>query len=262
MKLNKTWLPDLNRPGMKFEEKIQAINEYLISFEKQIRHVLCNIDEDNFSGTVIKAQSDAAGRIEALEKNGNGKRGDSDSGASEIITLTQAEFDALSQTDIANYHANGVRTILVKGVSESGEPVFMRLDVAMQLSDEQKKNVVESLGLDERYGGLKMELLWENATPRSSFFAQTISIDLLKAEFALIEYAIAVDSKRTTVMLRKNSDSVLMYTGRTYTCERSVSLSDNALTFGVGKKGTPSEPYTDDNTRIIPTRIYSIKGVS
>ena len=64
----------------------------------------------------------AAGGI--IEGN-NGSSG-GNSGVSEIITLTQAEFDALSQTNTANYHANGVRTILVKGVSESGETDILR----------------------------------------------------------------------------------------------------------------------------------------
>lgn len=69
MEFSKTWLPDLNRPGMRTEDKVQAINEYLISLDKQIRHVLSNIDEENFSETLIKSLNATSEKIREIEES-------------------------------------------------------------------------------------------------------------------------------------------------------------------------------------------------
>lgn len=75
MELVKTWLPDLNKPGMNADDKIHALNDYLISLEKQLRHVLSNIDEENFSETLISAMNSASEKIKTLE--GGSNRGES-----------------------------------------------------------------------------------------------------------------------------------------------------------------------------------------
>lgn len=106
---------------------------------------------------INNSQSVAALAVDSLKLNGKDaslyalKSEISGGGASEIITLTQEEFDALTQDDIAGYYTNGVRTILVKSTGNDNEPVYMRLDIAMNLTDEQKEAAVQSLGLDERY---------------------------------------------------------------------------------------------------------------
>jgi len=68
MEFSKTWLPDLNRPGMRTDDKVQAINEYLISLDKQIRHVLSNLDEDNFSDALIKNLNATSEKIREIEE--------------------------------------------------------------------------------------------------------------------------------------------------------------------------------------------------
>ena len=201
-----------------------------------------------------------------LDANGEASivGGGGEGGASEIITLTQAEFDALTQTDIANYHANGVRTILVKGVSESGEPVFMRLDVAMQLSDEQKENVVESLGLDERYSGVKMELLWENADAALSFPEQILNIpELVNYEYINVIYWSGGDRGYNSSGIVKKGKVVLPVHGNT--CgERTLTASGANITVSECVEYTVYGAATTAvlNHYSVPAFIYGVKGVS
>ena len=69
MEFGNSWMPDLNKPGMRDGDKLRAINEYLIDFEKKVRHALSNIDEENlseaFAGTLKKTDA----RLTGLEEN-------------------------------------------------------------------------------------------------------------------------------------------------------------------------------------------------
>ena len=76
MDLGKSWLPDLNRPGMRAEDKLRIINEYLIDFEKKVRHALSNIDEENLSETLADALKSTGNRLTELEENKGGGKGD------------------------------------------------------------------------------------------------------------------------------------------------------------------------------------------
>lgn len=61
-----------------------------------------------------------------------------DATAPEIITLTQTEFEELTQEDIAGHYENGIRTILVEDITSGAEPVYLRIDENMNLTDAQK----------------------------------------------------------------------------------------------------------------------------
>lgn len=100
MDLSKSWLPDLNRPGMRAEDKLRIINEYLIDFEKKVRHALSNIDEENLSEALADALKSTGNRLKELEENkGGGKGGDGGSNVTWLdVLLNTADWINLTQT--------------------------------------------------------------------------------------------------------------------------------------------------------------------
>lgn len=98
--------------------------------------------------------------------------GGSSGGASEIITLTQAEFDVLSQTDIANYHANGVRTILVNsmtdilrsyGIDAAGNAVPIGAGDALKLGGIEAENYALKAPNNYAYDGVDLSTVFASA---------------------------------------------------------------------------------------------------
>lgn len=89
MELGNSWLPDLNRPGMRDEDKMRAINEYLIDFEKKVRHALSNIDEDNLSEAMINTLNGTQTKIRELEEN----RGGGNQNGGNVATVDGVEPD-------------------------------------------------------------------------------------------------------------------------------------------------------------------------
>lgn len=115
------------------------------------------------------------------------------------------------------------------------------------------------------------ELLWTNASPTSSFSAQTISLDLSRYDAVEIvcRYG-ATDDTRTRYMCDVGSSTPMYWfyyagTDGKYTGVRSrneVSVSTTGVTFDTctGKSGN-SSTSTANNGYIIPIEIYGIKGV-
>jgi len=66
MDLPKTLIPNLNTNGMKTGEKVEAVLEYVLSMEKNIRFALNNLDEENLGESLSKTLKSTA---EASEKN-------------------------------------------------------------------------------------------------------------------------------------------------------------------------------------------------
>ena len=113
-------------------------------------------------------------------------------------------------------------------------------------------------------GGMKMDLLWTNPSPTSSFSPQTVSLDL--SEYNLV-YAIfnispevaatsdsawllLIDDERPTIVL--NPSYLLRY--------REVRATSTGVVFG---SGLEIQSYGQDavtkNDRVIPRLIYGIK---
>ena len=103
------------------------------------------------------------------------------------------------------------------------------------------------------------ELLWTNASPTSSFSAQTVQLDLSAYDFILV-YAMWSTSYQFIIpphiafipITDARIDST--DTGG-QSLEREFSTDSTGVTFSVGKLGT-----SNNNTMIIPYKIYGIKG--
>ena len=108
-----------------------------------------------------------------------------------------------------------------------------------------------------------MELLWENASPYSSFSAQTITITGL-SEYKLIaiehkggvEWAINWISRTiSSVNVYENDNAVYGYT-------RRLDLSGDKIIIKDAYNITMNNYRIADNNLFVPWRIYGVKGVN
>lgn len=123
--------------------------------------------------------------------------------------------------------------------------------------------------VEEMNGKLSMELLWENASPTSSFAEQTIALDLSKYRFIRVyfyptstgaknEYHQELDVGSRTVLVAWNyilskGESIIAKT-------RQISANEDSIVFNTARsKVVTSTSPTDDNTGVIPFAIYGIK---
>lgn len=119
-------------------------------------------------------------------------------------------------------------------------------------------------------GGLKMELLWTNASPASSFVGQDIALDLSDYDGVFIIFALTISNNyRPNPLFVFEKD-----TGRSYTILaeqgnkmgiRSVIMYSNKVNFGDAKSvntyGSSSGNATNNDV-LRPYKIYGIKGVA
>ena len=106
--------------------------------------------------------------------------------------------------------------------------------------------------------GTTMELLWENASPTSSFVAQTVSLTLKDYEFVMIE------SELGSTFCKVGNSTVMFSHNTYYPSRRTVSVTTSGVTFGEGLKYTscPGDSVASDKNAVcIPRIIYGFKGV-
>lgn len=134
--------------------------------------------------------------------------------------------------------------------------------------------------INERLGvqPVSMELLWENASPTSEFPAQTISTDLNGQPLDLSEYdAIEIDYyavnnpygiETTTIFKRNSATPRYVYTYNMLEGSISIGYFRGVTMYPTSivmqdaySKGFNATTRAIENTRIIPYRIYGIKGV-
>lgn len=106
-------------------------------------------------------------------------------------------------------------------------------------------------------GALTIDTVWTNASPSSSFSAQTITLDMTSYKAIVIEHGFNTSSSlnRISGLIPKNETvGVISGLGGTggsyYEAYRTASFDDNGVTFGAGSPA---------NTNAIPLKIYGIK---
>lgn len=111
---------------------------------------------------------------------------------------------------------------------------------------------------------MQMELLWENASPTSSFAAQTVSVALTEYDLYAIAYKFSsANIMEMTQISRVGSNMNLISLDSNNIKCRFVTYDSGKLTFttGYNRSFNPSA-QSEDATMIIPVCIYGIKGVS
>lgn len=161
----------------------------------------------------------------------------------EAPRLLDVQNGFVSTTDITNYVAKtDIATASDLGIVQP-DGVSITVD-----SD----GIISSLAS----GGLTVDLLWTNASPTSSFSAQTLTIDMSSYEAIVIEHEFSTTSSvnRISGTIPKNATvyitSGIGGSGPYYEAYRSVSFDDNGITFGAGNPA---------NTNSVPLRVYGLK---
>lgn len=115
-------------------------------------------------------------------------------------------------------------------------------------------------------GGLKTKLLWENASPESTFAAQTISLDLscyktIKIVHSYGEFNVSVGSFSAPMYYsaeRLEANATPVFYSRGFTVNSGgVVCTDGFYTYPIANAVS-----SVSNSVLIPLCVYGIKGVS
>lgn len=117
-------------------------------------------------------------------------------------------------------------------------------------------------------GGLSTKLLWQNASPTSTFQKQTKTLDLSKYDAIEIEFGMMTSSLYRTSVKCSLLDSVILVgtysfggSGKIMGLNRVVVISNKtSVLFDDAWMTTPSSDTLNNNV-CIPLAIYGIKGV-
>ena len=114
--------------------------------------------------------------------------------------------------------------------------------------------------LDETYSTLmRMERVWQNASPTSEFAAQTISLDLFEYDFIMVLYMhrVTLQATLSSTLKKGQLGNLISVTSDNFTGYRSVTFTDSGVTFDkcIYSKTNPN------NSFCVPYEIYGIKGV-
>lgn len=114
------------------------------------------------------------------------------------------------------------------------------------------------------------ELVWQNASPESSFAEQNIPLNLSDARGVCIgyRYSASSDTWREEIVEKGKSVTCIYHVNvptdnaYTYHASRSISVDGNGVSFGDAyTKSVQSQDATINNARVTPTVIYKLGGV-
>jgi len=113
-----------------------------------------------------------------------------------------------------------------------------------------------------------LPLLWENASPTSSFAAQTVSLDLSKYKFVLIGINGWSDDTNVTYQVCEKGKSAAHIQIRNLRSnafrvagfQRNIIVSDSGVEFSacVGKTDLGSTAIETQNSGLVPAKIYGV----
>lgn len=177
------------------------------------------------------------------------------------VKLTQAAYDALGTEKNTN---NVIYTITDSDAELTAKNIECvgadgKTSNVQSVLDEQNNKIGDFQAELDKITAI--DLLWENASPTSTFEnGQTLVFDRTKYKFLLIEAHISTNYTETISTLIKNEVGItyrLSYFGST-PFYRGVTVKSNGLGIGTGNKQTAIGTTTGDNNGIIPVRIYGV----
>lgn len=116
-------------------------------------------------------------------------------------------------------------------------------------------------GVNNLFPVSKMDLLWENETPTSSFAAQDIAVDLSKYTRIYITMKLVNTSSDTNYMdyIVLKDQRRLLWSNATFIYIRHITCSDTKVNVEAGYKVTTyNGSLTQDNTVMIPYKVYGL----
>ena len=133
---------------------------------------------------------------------------------------------------------------------------------AKDLSNVSNENLIAKLEESGFSGGVEMDLLWENRSPTSSFPAQTAEIaDSSQYAVLIVELSCAAEkgNTRASCVLTDVGSAVTVTTFNLEAKIRSATRVSSGVTFS-NAFYYPQGVEAQNNLRLIPQRIYGIKG--
>ena len=112
------------------------------------------------------------------------------------------------------------------------------------------------------------KLLWENASPTSSFAAQTLDIDWQDYDRIGVEYRYSIsDATSSYVEIKSGVAAQLLYvytrsSGAPLVGERTIGFLTDGIKINTSYHGAASNATEQTGGYCVPTRIYGIKGVN
>lgn len=109
--------------------------------------------------------------------------------------------------------------------------------------------------------GIKMNLLWTNNNPSSSFNSQTINIDTREYKLLIIDVKLWSEGDQyETLVLNKNNKKQVLSAISDYLVQREFVISDSNISVSSGRwKYTQASEWTSDDRSCAPFKIYGIK---
>lgn len=179
-------------------------------------------------------------------------------------TTFNSDFPDFGQgkTFTAKYEECIVRVLISKGYTVNNLTFYPMIRLASETDDTYEPYYEGLKNLTDR----GMELLWENASPTSAFPAQSINLDLTKSQGIRIKWH-WLDTDTSSWCSDYFVGDINGYESISFlvTAYRSVKVYTDRVEFGgatkVGNYGIGSGNEAN-NSYLIPTEIYGIKGVS
>ena len=131
------------------------------------------------------------------------------------------------------------------------------MNIIQQFKDASGNNIYP---LAYAQGGVKMDLLWTNPSPTSSFDTQTVSINLSNYNLIFISFRISTGETNVLNMFFEKGTTTVMNMALDYIYHRYITASsDSGITFGVGqRRNSYAASPTTQNTILIPYQIYGV----
>ena len=119
--------------------------------------------------------------------------------------------------------------------------------------------------------GLSKQLIWQNASPKSTFAAQTISMDLSEYDEVEIQYRQSSESSYMIKDAIENGTTkiAMLFTNlatestNTYMYSRNAAVNDSGITFAACARKiiANNNVNASANDYLIPVKVWGIKGV-
>lgn len=134
------------------------------------------------------------------------------------------------------------------------------MNIIKQIKDENGNNIYP---IGYAQGGMKMDLLWTNPSPTSTFASQTVSLDLSGYDYIYIVYDGVVGSSKlyNSAFIPTSLPSYTFVHCADFIYHRALTISSSGIVFAGGKytRTYGSSTFTDIATACVPIYIYGVK---
>ena len=150
---------------------------------------------------------------------------------------------------------------LSSGVATAEEVSSLKSDLAAEQA--ARASADQALANDK----MQLMLLWENASPSSSFVSQSISLDLSPYKYIILEHvryatdervicSLCAVGKRTELFCAMVADNYYKFD----ITSRTIAVQNNGITFDAAYQGNVIDSAAENNQYHIPLKIYGVKG--